>query len=166
MGEIDHARNPCNLGNHPNCDGFAQSTSGECGDTLSIWISVKNDIITKATFWTDGCVLTIASGSITTELATGRPVETARNIDRDVILDASDGFPEDVLSGRRKYSPYIIIRTCPGILLTHSQGRYFEYQGALTFSSSCWCLPFLSIHFSRHTHFLGVLFSRPEHYQI
>lgn len=91
---IDHARNPRNLGNLPQCDGFAQSTSGECGDTLSIWISVKNDIITRATFWTDGCIPTLASGSITTELATGRSVEDAKNIDMDAILDALDGLPE------------------------------------------------------------------------
>lgn len=92
---IDHARNPRNMGNLPQCDGFAQSTSGECGDTLSIWINVKNDVITKATFWTDGCIPTMASGSITTELATGKPVEAARNIDKDVILDALNGLPEE-----------------------------------------------------------------------
>jgi nitrogen fixation NifU-like protein len=92
---IEHARNPRNVGNLPKCEGFAQSTSRECGDTLSIWISVKNDIITRATFWTDGCVPTMASGSITTVLATGRPVDAARNIDKDVILDALDGLPEE-----------------------------------------------------------------------
>jgi nitrogen fixation NifU-like protein len=91
---IDHARNPRNVGNIPQCDGFGQGT-GECGDTLGIWLSVKNDRITRATFWTDGCGASIACGSITTVLATDCPVGAAGSIDRDAILDALDGLPED-----------------------------------------------------------------------
>ncbi|MFA4884854.1 MAG: iron-sulfur cluster assembly scaffold protein [Desulfotomaculaceae bacterium] len=91
---IDHARNPRNVGNISNCDGFGQDT-GECGDTLGIWLSVKNDRITKATFWTDGCGATIACGSMVTELAKGCPVEEAKKIDQDTILNALGGLPED-----------------------------------------------------------------------
>lgn len=91
---IDHARNPRNVGNIQQCDGFGQGT-GECGDTLGIWLSVKNDRIARATFWTDGCGASIACGSITTELATGCTVEAAKKIDRDAILKALDGLPED-----------------------------------------------------------------------
>lgn len=91
---IDHARSPRNVGNIPQCDGFGQGT-GECGDTLGIWLSVKNDRITNATFWTDGCGSSIACGSITTELAKGCSVAEAKKINRDTILNALDGLPED-----------------------------------------------------------------------
>ncbi|TEB11264.1 iron-sulfur cluster assembly scaffold protein [Pelotomaculum propionicicum] len=91
---IDHARNPRNVGNIPNCDGFGQC-SGECGDTIGIWLSVKNERITRATFWTDGCGATIACGSMITELVTGRPVAEAKKINRDTLLHALGGLPED-----------------------------------------------------------------------
>ncbi len=91
---IDHAKNPRNVGNITGCDGFGQCT-GECDDTLGIWLSVKDNRITKATFWTDGCGASIACGSIVTVLATDRMVEEARSIDRDTILNALGGLPED-----------------------------------------------------------------------
>lgn len=92
---IDLAKNPRNLGNLPKSDGFAQSTSAECGDTMSMWISVQNDTITRATFWTDGCVPTLVSGSITTVLATGRSLQEAKSIGTDEILEALGGLPEE-----------------------------------------------------------------------
>ncbi len=91
---IDHAKNPRNVGNITGCDGFGQNT-GECGDTLGIWLSVKDNRITRATFWTDGCGASIACGSIVTELATDRTVEEAKSIDPDTILNALGGLPED-----------------------------------------------------------------------
>ncbi len=91
---IDHAKNPRNVGNIPNCDGFGQGT-GECGDTIGIWLSVKNDRITKATFWTDGCGTTIACGSMLTEMAQDCQVEEAKKIDQAAILQALGGLPED-----------------------------------------------------------------------
>lgn len=90
----DHARHPRNVGNIPNCDGFGQGT-GECGDTLGIWLTVKNDRIMLATFWTDGCGASIACGSMVTELASGRSVEEAKKITPDIILNALGGLPED-----------------------------------------------------------------------
>jgi nitrogen fixation NifU-like protein len=83
---IDHARNPRNVGNIPKADGFAQEV-GECGDTLAIWLSVKDNRIDKATFWTDGCGSSIACGSMVTEIATNRTVEEALKIKPEDILD-------------------------------------------------------------------------------
>lgn len=91
---IDHARNPRNVGNIPECDGFAQGT-GACGDTLGIWLRVKNDRIALASFWTDGCGASIACGSITTVLAQNCTIEEVMKIDRDTILKALGGLPED-----------------------------------------------------------------------
>ena len=68
---IDHAMNPRNVGNMQGADGFARMT-GPCGDTMEIWLKVKNGTIANATFMTDGCGTSIASGSIATELAKGK----------------------------------------------------------------------------------------------
>jgi len=57
---IDHAMNPRNVGDTEAADGYAGVT-GPCGDTMEIWLKVKDDTIVKATFMTDGCGTTIAA---------------------------------------------------------------------------------------------------------
>jgi len=91
---IDHFMNPRNLGDMKDADGFAGLT-GSCGDTMEIWLKVKNDTIANATFMTDGCGTSIASGSMVTELAKGRSVGEARRISWQDILNALDGLPKE-----------------------------------------------------------------------
>jgi len=91
---IDHAMNPRNLGDMPDADGFARVT-GPCGDTMEIWLKVKNDNIYQATFLTDGCGTSIASGSMVTEMARGKGVNEARKFTQRDVLDALGGLPEE-----------------------------------------------------------------------
>lgn len=91
---LDHALNPRNVGSIPEADGFGEGT-GECEDTMVIWLRVVNDRITEATFWTDGCGTTIACGSMVTELAKGKTVKEAFLIGREEILHALGGLPEE-----------------------------------------------------------------------
>ena len=51
----------------------------------------------NASFWTDGCGPSIASGSMVTELAKGKSILEARKVTQDDILDALGGLPEDSL---------------------------------------------------------------------
>ena len=91
---IDHAQNPRNVGDIPNADGFA-SITGHCGDTMEIWLRVRDNSIKQATFWTDGCGTTIAAGSMLTELAKWKIISHAFNITQQDVLDALGGLPED-----------------------------------------------------------------------
>jgi nitrogen fixation NifU-like protein len=91
---VDHARNPRNAGSIPNADGFA-SVTGPCGDTVEIWLRVKDNAIKEASFWTDGCGTTIAAGSMVTEMAKGRPVAEALRVTQQDVLDALEGLPEE-----------------------------------------------------------------------
>jgi len=91
---IDHAMNPRNVGNMDTADGYA-SVTGPCGDTIDIWLNVKDDTIVKATFMTDGCGTTIAAGSMITELAKGERVSQALRIGQEDVLFALDGLPEE-----------------------------------------------------------------------
>jgi nitrogen fixation NifU-like protein len=70
---VEHAENPRNLGNTPNADGFSQEV-GEEGDSMAIWVNVKDSRIDRATFWTDGCGAYIACGSMLTEFVKYIPV--------------------------------------------------------------------------------------------
>jgi nitrogen fixation NifU-like protein len=93
---IDHFHKPRNLGEMPAADGFARVT-GPCGDTMEIYLRVRGDRIINASFWTDGCGPSIASGSLVTELAKGRSVPEAQKITQQDILDALGGLPEESL---------------------------------------------------------------------
>ncbi len=91
---IDHAMNPRNLGDLDDADGFARVT-GPCGDTMSIWLKVNGDTIINASFMTDGCGTTIASGSMVTEMAKGKSVGEARRIGQQDVLHALGELPQE-----------------------------------------------------------------------
>jgi nitrogen fixation NifU-like protein len=76
---VEHSMNPRNLGDMEDADGFAKVT-GSCGDTMEIWLKVKNGSIANASFLTDGCGTSIASGSMVTELAKGKSVSEAQRL--------------------------------------------------------------------------------------
>ena len=91
---IEHSMNPRNVGDLENADGFARVT-GPCGDTMEIWLKVKYGTITDASFVTDGCGTTTASGSMVTRLAKGKSAGEAQKIDQQDVLAALGGLPEE-----------------------------------------------------------------------
>jgi len=91
---IDHSMNPRNVGDIENADGFAKVT-GPCGDTMQIWLKVKDNTISEARFLTDGCGTTIAAGSMVTEMARGKKVAQVQKISQQDVLSALGGLPEE-----------------------------------------------------------------------
>jgi nitrogen fixation NifU-like protein len=91
---VEHSMNPRNLGDLEDADGFARVT-GPCGDTMSIWLKVKNGAISDASFMTDGCGTTIAAGSMLTEMAKGKSISEAQKISQENVLNALGGLPEE-----------------------------------------------------------------------
>lgn len=91
---IEHFMNPRNLGPMDAYDGFAEF-HGPCGDTIGIWLNVDGGILTDVRFTTDGCGTSIASGSMVTELAKGKDIDSANDITQDDILTALGGFPKE-----------------------------------------------------------------------
>jgi nitrogen fixation NifU-like protein len=93
---IDHFLNPRNLGEIAAPDGFGRII-GPCGDTMEIYLKVRDSIVINASFWTDGCGPSIASGSMVSELAKGKSVSEVKKITQQDVLDALGGLPEDNL---------------------------------------------------------------------
>lgn len=93
---IDHAMNPRNVGSMPKADGFG-SVTGSCGDTMQIWLMVRNNTIIDATFWTDGCGASIAAGSMVTGIAKEKSIWEAKKITCQDVLDGLGGLPEENL---------------------------------------------------------------------
>jgi nitrogen fixation NifU-like protein len=91
---VDLWLRPRNFGvlDHP--DGYARIT-GPCGDTMEIFLQVEEHRISRATFTTDGCGPSLASGSIATQLAVGKSPEETRAITSRVILEALGGLPKE-----------------------------------------------------------------------
>lgn len=86
--------NRTNMRSLPSPDGFAKVT-GPCGDTIKIYLKVENGGITNACFETDGCMNSIMSGAMVTQLAKGKSLNEARQIDQDTILKVLDGLPSE-----------------------------------------------------------------------
>ena len=91
---VDLWLNPQNMGPLEQPDGYA-SIRGPCGDTMAIFLEIKGETITKATFMTDGCGPTLAAGCMATQLATGKSLHDAGEITQNVILKALGGLPDE-----------------------------------------------------------------------
>jgi len=83
-----------NMGVLENSDGFARYT-GPCGDTMEIFLKIKAGRINLALFQTAGCFATVACGSMVCELARGKKISIARQINQNKILKALGGLPEE-----------------------------------------------------------------------
>jgi nitrogen fixation protein NifU and related proteins len=92
---LDHFMNPRNSGEMENPDCIGNAGDPACGDSLTLYLKIKNNIIIDITFKVFGCVSAIATSSITTELAKGKTLEEAVKITDKDITDALDGLPEN-----------------------------------------------------------------------
>ncbi len=91
---IDHWVHPRNPGPMPAPDGHARLI-GACGDTMEIFLRVRDGVVVEARFMTDGCTTSIASASMAVELATGKALgEAVAAASAEAILDALGGLPE------------------------------------------------------------------------
>jgi len=91
---VEHSMNPRNIGELADADGFA-SVTGPCGDTMQLWLKLKGETILEASFLTNGCGTSIASGSMVTELAKGKKLSQAQKISQKDVLKALGGLPEE-----------------------------------------------------------------------
>ena len=91
---IEHGTNPRNYGAIDHPDGYAKIT-GDCGDTVEIFLRVKNGKIEESKFNTDGCMFSIAACSAATEMAEGKTVPECIGINQSAILGRLEKMPKD-----------------------------------------------------------------------
>lgn len=91
---MNHALNPRNMGSIDDADGASQVT-GPCGDTMQMWLKVKDGKITDAAFSTDGCGTTRACGSVVIELILHKDITQAVEVDQEKILKSLGSLPDD-----------------------------------------------------------------------
>ncbi|MCK9150712.1 Fe-S cluster assembly scaffold protein NifU [Methanobacterium alcaliphilum] len=90
---MDHFSNPRNVGEIPDADGEGTVGNPTCGDLMTIYIKVEDDVIEDIKFKTFGCGAAIATSSMVTELAIGKTIDEALKITRNDVADALEGLP-------------------------------------------------------------------------
>ena len=93
---VELLQNPKNWGKpKDNAISVWHAYEGTCGDTMQFFLKIKEGIIEKANFITDGCGATVAAGSQTTIMVERKSLEFAENLHPKDIDNALGGLPED-----------------------------------------------------------------------
>ena len=94
---LDHFMHPRNIGKMDDANGIGAIGEPSCGDALTIYIQVNDNVITDISFLVHGCVAAIATSSMTTVLAKGKTLDEAYQITEEIITDAMGGLPDQKL---------------------------------------------------------------------
>jgi len=92
---MEHFKHPHNVGRIEDADAKAIEGSPACGDMVAVYLKVDegSNRITDIKFESYGCASNIATGSIITELAKGKPLDEAKDITWQQAADALGGLP-------------------------------------------------------------------------
>jgi len=87
-------RNPRRNGRMTSADSYARVT-GDCGDSMEIYLKIEDHRITAASYFTDGCGSSNICGSFAAELAIGKDLDAVADIDGAAVLNAVGRLPDD-----------------------------------------------------------------------
>jgi nitrogen fixation protein NifU and related proteins len=90
---LDHFRNPHNAGELPSATATVEASNPVCGDVLRLSVRVESGRIAEARFKSQGCVATIAAGSLLTDLLAGKTAAEAREITPQAISEGLGELP-------------------------------------------------------------------------
>ena len=78
---VDHFTNPRNTGEIEDADVRAFVGNPVCGDQILLTARVQDSVVTEIRFRANGCSASLATASLLTETATGRPLSELEEID-------------------------------------------------------------------------------------
>ncbi len=90
------ARFPKNIGSLDNPSGKGAAV-GKCGDSIEVSLLIEREAITDIKVLPRGCVYTLVCASAMSELAKGRNVDHALNLEPQDVATALGGLPADHL---------------------------------------------------------------------
>jgi nitrogen fixation protein NifU and related proteins len=91
---LDRWRNPQFNGRLDDADAQGKIT-GKCGDTMEIFLCFDNNLVNKASSFTDGCFSSRLCGSFAAELAMGKNPEELFDLTGEDVLEAIGIFPKE-----------------------------------------------------------------------
>ncbi len=77
---IDHSRHPRNFHAITDATHHADGFNRLCGDKLTLYLKVENNLITDISFQGSGCAISTASASLMSEQLKGKTLEQARQL--------------------------------------------------------------------------------------
>lgn len=96
---LDHFQHPRNAGDLAGASAVVEVNNPVCGDVLRLSVRVENGRILEARFQTRGCVTSIASSSLLTEMLLGKTLAEARAITAAEIAAELGGLPPATYHG-------------------------------------------------------------------
>jgi nitrogen fixation NifU-like protein len=94
---MEHFRNPRNVGEIENADGMGEVGNPICGDMMTFYVKIDNNVLTDVKFKTFGCGAAIAVSSMVSEMAKGKTVEEAMQITNAAVAKELGGLPPNKL---------------------------------------------------------------------
>lgn len=91
---MEHFMSPRNMHAIEAADAEGYFGDPSCGDYLIVFIKVENEIIADIGLLVFGCPASIATSSVTGELAKGKSLDEALTITDQDVIDALGGLPE------------------------------------------------------------------------
>jgi nitrogen fixation NifU-like protein len=88
-----YSRSPVHVGRMNDPTGSAW-IKGDCGDTMEVYLTIVDDVVTEALYQTDGCGATHACGSFITEFASGKHILDALGLSPKEIINKLGDVPE------------------------------------------------------------------------
>ena len=90
--------NPRNVGEIQDASGVGEVGNARCGDIMRMYLKInEDDIVEDAKFMTFGCGAAIATSSMATELVKGMPLDQAKKLSNEAVVEALDGLPPEKL---------------------------------------------------------------------
>jgi len=91
---LDHCKKPRNFHEMDEANRRLEGYNPLCGDKVTVYLQVKDDLVQDVSFQGEGCAISTASASLMTELVKGKSLEESEVIFRrfqDLVTGKSDG---------------------------------------------------------------------------
>ena len=75
-------------------DGYGKNT-GECGDTVALYLSVQDGIIRRVSFYIDGCMNTNACANTVSSMVEGKKVAQAWAVTPEMVIEFLETLQEE-----------------------------------------------------------------------
>ncbi len=77
---VDHYNRPRNFGKPEKWDIMVEGKNPVCGDEITIYLDVKDNVVSECHFEGKGCSISIASASVMTESLIGKNLDEVRQM--------------------------------------------------------------------------------------